>query len=113
ADALSRRTQSSFGYEWSHFSDWRPSGAANFEDYFAEFDVGSLAGACVLDAGCGMGRHARFVAPHAKRLVALDFSDAIVEAAGNLRDRDNAACVRADIRRVPFRESCFDVIYSL
>src|SRR5205807_3675082 len=39
ADPVSRRTQSSFGYEWTHFSDWQPSGAANFGDYFSDFDL--------------------------------------------------------------------------
>src|SRR5438094_5333481 len=68
ADEVSRRTQSSFGYEWTHFSEWKPSGAANFANYFAEFDLESLSTATVLDAGCGMGRHARFLAPYAQRL---------------------------------------------
>ena len=112
-DAVSRRTQSSFGYEWTHFSDWQPSGAANFADYFAEFDLASLAGATVLDAGCGMGRHARFVAPHAERVVAVDFSAAIDSAARNLESFLNVACVRADLRALPFSDRSFDFVYSL
>ena len=39
-----RRTQASFGYEWTHFNDWQPSGQTNFNDYFAGFDLSSLAG---------------------------------------------------------------------
>ncbi len=39
--------------------------------------------ALVLDAGCGMGRHARQIAPHAGRLVAVDFSRAIDQACRN------------------------------
>jgi len=112
-DEVGRRTQSSFGYEWTHFSDWQPSGETNFQDYFAGFDLASLAGADVLDAGCGMGRHARFVAPHAKHLVALDFSRAIEQAQRNLAAFENVSCVRADLHHVPFRDGSFDLIYSM
>src|SRR5436309_1564692 len=55
---LARRTRASFGYEWSHFNDWHPSGRENFADYFSHFDLESLRGRTVLDGGCGMGRHA-------------------------------------------------------
>ena len=113
SDDVSRRTQSSFGYEWTQFSDWQPSGATNFADYFADFDLGSIRSATVLDAGCGMGRHARFVAPHANRLVAVDFSAAIDSAARNLSAFPNVACVRADLRALPFADASFDFIYSL
>src|SRR6185503_10624318 len=51
-----RRTQASFGYEWTHFNDWRPSGETNFNDYFDGVNLASLQGSVVLDAGCGMGR---------------------------------------------------------
>jgi len=113
ADPVSRQTQSSFGYEWTQFDDWRPSGHTNFADYFDGFDLGSLAGAAVLDAGCGMGRHARFIAPHAARLVACDFSAAIDAAARNLAEFPNVACVRADIQALPFGDGSLDLIYSL
>src|SRR5204862_6305521 len=58
-DELARRTQASFGYEWTRFSDWRQSGEVNFNDYFAGTALEALASSLVLDAGCGMGRHAR------------------------------------------------------
>jgi SAM-dependent methyltransferase len=113
ADDLSRRTQESFGYEWNEFSDWTASGQTNFADYFEGIDVASLAGALVLDAGCGMGRHARQVASHAGRVVAVDFSRAIDAAAGNLQGLENVLCVQADLRALPLAEGQFDLVYSL
>jgi SAM-dependent methyltransferase len=108
-----RRTQESFGYEWTHFNDWQPSGETNFTDYFAGFDLSSLAGRVVLDAGCGMGRHARQVAPHAGTVVAVDFSAAIEQASKNTAPLGNVACVQADLTRLPLRDGVFDFVYSL
>lgn len=112
-DDAARRTQASFGYEWTHFNDWRDSGDTNFNEYFAGVDLGSMREAVVLDAGCGMGRHARQIAPHAKRVVAVDFSRAIDQAARNVEGQPNVDCVQADILNLPLADASFDFIYSL
>jgi len=113
ADRLARQTQESFGYEWTHFNDWRPSGEGTFNDYFAGVSLDSLSGCAVLDAGCGMGRHARQIAAHAAHVVAVDFSRAIDQAARNMRDLPNVDCVQADLFRLPFADASFDFVYSM
>lgn len=113
ADQMARRTQASFGYEWTHFNDWSRSGETNFQDYFAGVDLSRLGSAIVLDAGCGMGRHARQMAPYCDRLVAMDFSRAIDQAARNTADVPNVDCVQADLLALPFADSMFDFVYSL
>src|SRR5262245_22370220 len=112
-DDVARRTQASFGYEWTHFNDWRQSGTTNFQDYFDGLDLTSLHGRLVLDAGCGMGRHARQVAPHAARVVAVDFSRAIDQAARNVCDIGNVDCIQADLLALPLVDRSFDYVYSL
>ena len=112
-DPAARRTQASFGYEWTHFNDWRPSGDTNFNDYFDGVNLASLRDAVVLDAGCGMGRHARQIAPFAGRVVAVDFSRAIDQAARNTADMGNVDCVQADLLALPLADESFDFIYSL
>src|SRR5881227_3488842 len=52
-DETARRTQASFGYEWTHFNDWKQSGETNFNDYFQGLDLAALRHALVLDGGCG------------------------------------------------------------
>src|SRR5687767_4382726 len=94
-DETANRTSASFGYEWTHFNDWRDSGSTNFADYFAGIDLGSLRDAVVLDAGCGMGRHARQIAMFAGQVIAVDFSAAIEQAARNTADYPNVSCAQA------------------
>jgi SAM-dependent methyltransferase len=111
--AAVRRTRASFGYEWTQFSDWKPSGETNFKDYFTGIDLASLRRCAVLDAGCGMGRHARQIAAHAERVVAIDFSRAIDQAARNVATAGNVHCVQADLLALPLADGSFDFVYSL
>jgi len=113
ADETARRTQASFGYEWTHFNDWRQSGETNFNDYFQGLDFEALRSALVLDAGCGMGRHARQIARFARQVVAIDFSRAIDQAAANTADAGNVDCVQADLLALPLAAESFDFVYSL
>ena len=109
---VASRTRASFGYEWTHFNDWKPSGQT-FGDYFSNFDLESLRGRTVLDAGCGMGRHARQIAPFADTVVAVDFSSAINEAARNVADQTNVQCVQGDLTRLPVADDAFDLVFSM
>jgi SAM-dependent methyltransferase len=110
---LAARTRASFGYEWTHFNRWNDSGEVSFRDYFETADLASLAGRRVLDAGCGMGRHARQMAAHARHVVAVDFSRAIEQAALNTRGVGRVDCVQADLLQLPFPDGTFDFVYSL
>ena len=112
-DELARRTQESFGYEWSQFSDWKLSGETNFLQYFGDFDFTWVRGRTVLDAGCGMGRHARQMAAYAGRLIAMDFSTAIDHAKENSAELMNVTCIQGDITQLPVADNAFDLVYSL
>lgn len=112
-DETAKRTQASFGYEWTHFNDWRQSGETNFNDYFQGTDLVALRGRLVLDAGCGMGRHARQMGSFAGQVVALDFSRAIDQAARNVAALDNVDCIQADLLALPLADDAFDFVYSL
>jgi SAM-dependent methyltransferase len=112
-DDMAQRTQASFGYEWSEFSDWQHSGETNFRQYFGDVDRTWLAGRTVLDAGCGMGRHARQIASVAGRVIAMDFSRAIDQAARNTADVPNVTCIQGDITMPPVADNAFDLVYSI
>jgi SAM-dependent methyltransferase len=112
-DETAKRTQASFGYEWTHFNDWSQSGHINFNDYFQGIDLTALVGRLVLDAGCGMGRHARQIAPFAGNVVAADFSRAIDEAKRNTAVLTNVTCIQADVLALPLLNASFDFVYSM
>ncbi len=67
----------------------------------------------VADVGCGMGRHALFVAPHARIVVGLDATDAIRSFAKNLSSLNNAYAVKGDILDPPLAVGQFDFVYSI
>jgi SAM-dependent methyltransferase len=111
---LSAQIQESFGYEWEHFDELLPEYEGVAQSYFRLVPERLFEGALVLDAGCGMGRWARWVAERpVRRLYAVDFSRAIDRAAATLASHATAHCVQADIRHLPFRPGTFDFIYSL
>lgn len=72
-----------------------------------------LRGKRVLDVGCGMGRFAAVASQHAGHLVGIDLTRAVDSAAQNLAGRDNVDLLQADLRKLPFRDASFDVIYSI
>lgn len=61
-----------------------------------------------LDAGCGTGMTTKTFSPHARLVIALDYSH---EALKVLKEKGiaNVSPIQADIRHLPFKNSVFDV----
>lgn len=114
AAQLDGDTQESFGYEWEHFDRMLSDYDTEVENYFGVVPAETLNDAVVMDAGCGMGRWARYMASKpVRRLYAVDFSRAIDRTARTLADYPNAHCVQADVTRLPFRSAAMDFSYCL
>lgn len=109
----------SFGYQWNTFAKAQldsANGTTRSRDTFVEktgFSLASLAGARVLDAGCGMGRFAEVCAVAGAEVHAIDLSTAVEAAARNLGHLPNVSFYQADIMNLPFADGSFDAIYSL
>lgn len=107
-------TMESFGYQWKTFGVMHDK---NMEEFWAYLDLESpdeLAGKVVLDAGCGSGRFSRAAAElGARQVIGLDISSAVEEARRVVNGCQNAAIVKGDILKLPFRGESFDMIFSI
>src|SRR3954470_16484304 len=59
-----RRTAEAFGWQWRHFVEMFPAYEAQFLDWLAPLQPSAFEDKIVLDAGCGIGRHAYFAATY-------------------------------------------------
>lgn len=71
------------------------------------------AGARVLDAPCGAGRHARELLQRGLRVTALDLSRHLLDNARQQSDHGFPDYVRGDIRALPFAPASFDLVANL
>ncbi len=95
-----------------------PEFEAQFLDWVHPLRPEFFRGKRVLDAGCGIGRHAYYAASYgASEVVALDLSGAVETARRNLESFDNVDVVQGDLLRPPFRTAAqgggFDLVYSI
>jgi len=75
--------------------------------------LGNFYGKVILDAGCGNGYWARFLASKAKRVVGIDASKELLRIAKLKDNYPNLIFKLADLnKQLPFRSESFDVIIS-
>lgn len=71
----------------------------------------ALEGRDVLELGCGTGKNTTFLAEHAKRVVAVDFSEGMIVRAHERIVTSNVEFLRHDVREVwPVPAASFDVV---
>jgi SAM-dependent methyltransferase len=119
-DNIDRRTVSSFGEEWSRFTQSERELTAGdrqsmFDAYFRIFPWHRLAADSVgADIGCGSGRWAALVAPRVGYLYVADPSaKALAVAEANLRRFANVSAIEAGADNLPFAEGTLDFAYCL
>ena len=102
------------GTNGPYFNRWHDTGEIGFRDWFETADLAALGDARVLDAGCGMGRHARQMAAHARHVHRGGLQP------GHRAGRDEHARGRPRRLRASrfgrnrrFPDGAFDYIYSL
>ncbi|NJN82055.1 MAG: class I SAM-dependent methyltransferase [Caldilineaceae bacterium] len=69
----------------------------------------------VLDAGCGAGHTALAFAPHVREVIAVDFTEAMLEQGRGLaeaRGLTNVEFRLGDVEQLPFEDASFDVVVS-
>jgi SAM-dependent methyltransferase len=113
--ALRDQTAERFGYEWNEFSDFQlDEEVVSLQTWFKPRRLEDLAGLDVLEAGCGMGRHATIACQYGVRtLVGLDLGSAVEAAFQNTRQFPAVCIVQGDIYHPPLRPNVFDAAFSL
>lgn len=110
---LMNKTQASFGYQWTTFSEMVCDFHENFWNYLHPATPELFVGKLGLDAGCGFGRHIYHAALCGAEMVGIDLSSAIDSAHANTRHLPNVHLVQADIYALPFAPGTFDFVYSV
>src|SRR5271169_2021815 len=107
-----------FGFQWTRFAKTQLdsySGVPISRGRFLKqtgWNADALRGKLVLDAGCGSGRFAEVALDCGATVIAVDYSTAVDACWKNLRHRPQFHVVQADIRHLPFKDHCFDCLYS-
>jgi SAM-dependent methyltransferase len=115
----SDRYVQSFSMEWTLHANTQLdsfSGTNESESTFkmkTGFDLEKLKGNLVLDVGCGSGRFMEVVSKYGAEIVGIDMSFSVDSAFRNLGLKENVHIIQADIFSLPFKESCFDNIFSI
>jgi SAM-dependent methyltransferase len=105
-----RQTIQHFGHQWSDFHRLVRSFRYDqeFLHWIYPYRLADFRGKTVLDAGCGLGIHAAYVARAADAVYAVDASRAIHHGPR----KANLYRVQADLAALPFKKK-FDIIYSV
>lgn len=108
----------SFGLQWNRHRRTQLDTARHrqsAERFWGEtgFSPGSLAGATMLDVGCGTGRFSGVAADAGARVVGLDLSEAVDAAFENVGRLPNVSIVQGSIFELPFRPGTFDAVFCL
>ena len=111
------RTIDKFNYAWQKFA-FREVSLGWHKDSFSYmkllpssiFDSANMIG---LDAGCGSGADLIYMRRKGIRMLGIDAADAVDIAYRNTRNTEGIDIFQADIYNLPFKESSFDLVYSL
>jgi SAM-dependent methyltransferase len=109
------RTVDRFAFEWTRFSTFdAEEERVSMETWLSPQSLDDLTGLTVLDAGCGMGRHAVVASQSGvQRLVGIDLGEAVEAAFSNTRHLPEVCIVQGDLRDLPLADDSFDAAYSI
>ena len=103
----------SFGLQWNRYE------VAHDDEDRATFQaktgvrLDELKGQRILDAGCGGGRYCKVAAEAGAFVVGADHSSAVEKASSLCGHLDNVRLVQADLKKLPFAEESFDLVFSI
>ena len=123
-DQLQRRSQDSFGIEWTHYYSrlgWTSEELAAETEMFLTYTramANFFSNRIVVDAGCGNGRYINIVKqisfPPPRLIIGVDLSDSIFVAAKNCSKFDNVLFLRSNLNLLgKILKEPVDYVYSI
>ncbi len=108
---------SSFGYEWSKYSNLR-SDRYNRTNIIRNtiltrsgWSKNHLKGKLLLECGCGAGNDTEVLLNLGAKVISFDYSNSVESALENNRENNNLLILQADIYKIPLKKELFDIIY--
>ena len=107
-------TVGTFGREWARYDDFEGAmGSADLFGTFSGLTADDVRGKRVLEVGCGGGRWLKVMAElGAERVVGLEMSGAVRQAARRTASLTNVDIVRGSAMQMPFARA-FDLVVSI
>jgi len=103
----------SFGRQWTRYDVQQVQEDEETFEVKTGVSLAELSGLTVLDAGCGGGRYTYVAARHGARVVGVDLSHAVQQAARVCADLPRISILRADLMQLPLRPAQFDLVFSI
>ena len=110
---LFRRTQQSFGRQWLHYEVQSPEEDRSTFAAKTGWELESLRGLKILDAGCGGGRYSCIAGTAGADVTSVDLSRAVEKTASLCAGIETVDVAQANLMQLPFREGTFDAIFSI
>ncbi len=113
-----QKTVKQFANSWKIFSHYEDYHEKQFLDWIFPLTKEDFKRKVVLEAGCGKGRHTKIVSSYnLEALFSVDLSEAIflVEKLlhRELKDGFPLTLVRCDLKKLPFSDNFFDLIFCI
>lgn len=108
-----------FGYQWNKFAKTQLDSFSGKKISINRFEKSTnwhdknLKEKLVLDVGCGSGRFTEVALKKGFQVIAIDYSNSVEACMNNFLDNDNLNVIQANIYELPFKNECFDFIFSL
>ena len=118
------RSNKSFGLQWANQTEsektwFKDDATLRKHEFLLSLDIApeALRDALLLDAGCGNGRLAAYVAEFGAEIVAMDLSSSVEQANAKTESRAGARapfvhCVQGNVLEPPFAAEVFDHLHT-
>lgn len=102
---LYNKSSKKYADTWFSYKEMRP--------FLDKFMIFLKKGGLILDAGCGSGRDAEYIASHGFKVIGIDLSENMIKEAGKRVISKNVKLMKMDMQKMDFDDGKFDGLISI